>query len=283
MLIIFACFGTGQKGWDTTIKQDPEPIVGFAGNLDVYNPFSVIVSMPPGAYMLLNETEGYYEPKLFFDSIAGSVLGVNLMTGHHIVFDVSSNRIGFSETEVCIKDPTNSSMPKPMGFFGQPGPDGKLIGDPTAEVSVGGEMKQIDGSGEASDNPPLRPSFAEGAGFDMTIPCGTGLYYSACCSATCRSFVAVCYATVLISFIAAFVAMKTSRSRRVLTNTNSRTDGSALRQGASVSRNDDQYRTASLTGFSIRPSFSSSLYSTPMQPSTDSYSGISRRGGNFVV
>lgn len=233
--------------------------------------------------MLLNETEGYYEPKLFFDSIAGSVLGVNLMTGHHIVFDISSNRVGFSETDVCIKDPTNSSMPKPMGFFGQPGPDGKLIGDPTAEIPVRGEMKQIGGSGETSGVLPSGPSLAGGTRIDTTIPCGTGLYYSACCSATCRSFVAVCYATVLISFIAAYVAMKTSKNRRVRPDTNSRPDGSALRQGSSALRNDDQYRPLSLTGFNIRPTFSSSLYSTPMQPSTESYSGISRRGGNFVV
>ncbi len=251
----------------------------------MYNPFSLVVSMPPGAYMLYNETEGFYQPKLFFDSIAGSVLGVNFMTGHHIVFDILSNRIGFSESDVCIKDPTNSSLPKPMGFFGQPGPDGKVIGDPS-EVSIGGDVKEMkpdgfDGTGEADGIiPPKTPSY-NGRGVDVSRSCGNGLYYSACCSATCRSFVAVCYATVLISLIAALVAMKSSKSRRSRTSLSAPPDRSTLSQVTSSSRRNDQY--VSLTGFSSRSSSVLSPYPSQTQPYTDSYSGTSRRGGNFVV
>jgi hypothetical protein len=243
-------------GWDTTIKQDPEPIPGFAGNLDVYNPFSVVVAMPAGAYMLFNETTGFYHPKLYFNSIAGSVLGVNFMTGHHVVFDLQSNRIGFTETDVCIKDPSDPSKPKPSGFYGDLDPFGKLIGDPLDNFvgQQGKEMMTDDGRTDT----PLDGS--RGSDFDVPTyqagdkmsSCGTGLYYSACCSATCRSFVAVGYATVVVSFIAVYAAMNVSKSRRARTFER------------------------------VTPSQPSSF---PMQaqPYSSSYSGASRRGGNSFV
>eukprot|EP00590_Aulacoseira_subarctica_P009730 CAMPEP_0172436276 /NCGR_PEP_ID=MMETSP1064-20121228/71638_1 /TAXON_ID=202472 /ORGANISM="Aulacoseira subarctica , Strain CCAP 1002/5" /LENGTH=464 /DNA_ID=CAMNT_0013184675 /DNA_START=811 /DNA_END=2205 /DNA_ORIENTATION=+ len=282
-------------GWDTTIKQDPDKITGFAGNLDVYNPFSVVVAMPPGAYMLFNETLGVYQPKLFFDSIDGSVLGVNLFTGHDVIFDLQKNRIGFAENGGwCTANPYNASEPKPLGFFGDATPNGKVIGnsnpnDPTNNGidSTGKGLLTDDGLNNGSPGSAFDPNILGGPGSDQANTCGTGLFYSACCSATCKSFVAVGYATVVITGLAAVIAMKTSQTRRYRGAESAATSGmtSSRWQYPMLSSQRRTYLEPSSAALSSTGELSSSQgYGRYAQPSlSGSYSVTSRRGTSYVV
>ena len=285
------------QGWDTTIKQDPDKINGFAGNLDVYNPFSVVVAMPPGAYMLFNQTLGMYQPKLFFDSIDGSVLGVNFFTGHDVVFDLQKNRIGFAENGgLCNQNPYNSSEPKPLGFYGDKTPNGKVIGnsnpnDPTSTgIDSTGKGLQTDDSlnnGNGSPGSAFDPNMLGGAGSNHLNTCGTGLSYSACCSATCKSFVAVGYATVVITGLAAVIAMKTSQTRRYRSAESAATSGvtSSRWQSSMLSSQRRTYLEPSSAALSSTGELSSSQgYGRYAQTSlSGSYSVPSRRGTSYVV
>jgi hypothetical protein len=73
-------------------------VVGLAGSVDPDHPLDVLLAFPPSHYMEYSKKSGKYSIRFSPSEFGGSVLGANAMMGHDVVFDVSNNRLGWTES-----------------------------------------------------------------------------------------------------------------------------------------------------------------------------------------
>lgn len=85
---------------DEIKTDDPRNIPGLAGKLDLGTPNDVLFAIPANHYMLHNERDDTYSPRIYLDrdDSLGNVLGANAMMGHDMLFDMDAARIGFAES-----------------------------------------------------------------------------------------------------------------------------------------------------------------------------------------
>jgi len=177
------------KGTDNNHDIDPETIPGLAGSIDSENKYSVLVAMPSKHYMEKDSKTGKFKSRLFIDHPSRTILAANFMRGHDIYFQVDEGRIGFAEADICERDPLGSGEPAQTGFYGERDYDAiNPASYPEAAHPRGADARGANGIGPAE------------------VECDS--FYSCCVTATCRSFVAVGYALIVIVGIASFAAMK---------------------------------------------------------------------------
>ncbi len=85
---------------DEIRTDDPRNVPGLAGKLDLATPNDVMFAIPANHYMLHNERDDTFSPRIYLDrdDSLGNVLGANAMMGHDMLFDMDAARIGFAES-----------------------------------------------------------------------------------------------------------------------------------------------------------------------------------------
>ena len=73
-------------------------VAGLAGDLDPEHPLDVVLAIPPEHYYEYDPDVQGYVARFYADESSGVVLGANSMMGHDVYFDITSFRIGWSES-----------------------------------------------------------------------------------------------------------------------------------------------------------------------------------------
>eukprot|EP00934_Nitzschia_sp_Nitz4_P001056 Nitzschia sp. Nitz4//scaffold15_size197535//194123//196009//NITZ4_001617-RA/size197535-processed-gene-0.317-mRNA-1//-1//CDS//3329537832//1056//frame0 len=88
---------SGDEMLNKVLGDDPNQVVGLAGDLDAEHPYDVIVALPYTSYME-QSAEGVYVARFYDDDDTGGLLGANTMLGHDVLFDMDRGLLGWAES-----------------------------------------------------------------------------------------------------------------------------------------------------------------------------------------
>jgi len=146
-------------------------VAGLAGDLDPDHPLDVILAIPPQHFYEYDPDVKGYVSRFYVDEGSGGVLGANSMMGHDVYFDITSFRIGWSEskcdyTELVAKYTDDNWTP--------PEPDPGRI-EPSDENK---DTPSVVIPSDNGDGPNVKPSGTydePGAPFCSTLTCQVGM------------------------------------------------------------------------------------------------------------